>query len=496
MNNKSKPFCTCCDRHEKNHFYADVYPQNKEVTGSCARVSVTYSDQSSATFIVDLGMFQEADYHNLNDILIFNPKEINFAVATHVHMDHVARFPMAVHQGMECKIYTTLGSQLLMFPALDDNYKIQLTLSERQNTRMPYNVHDVEKVEELIQPCPFHKRTCVYNKNNNKIFITLIQNAHIFGACSVFINIIDSSKKAINFYFTGDYNKTHRLFRTKKIPKDILNFPVNILTESTYGTTFSNDVEKVFEKNIERLMSDENYSTGLIPVFSLDRAQNILYILKQMQEKGTLDKNITIYYDGKLSKTYSDIIYNNSDIFNIPGYKKDFLPYNCQYVSTSTRSQILNNLDKKQLIVTPSGMGSNGNCPFYARYIIPYQGKKKCFMHFVGHQEPRTLGGRLLNAKPNDLISLNGLMLPLRSEVYETQEMSSHATADKLLDLYSKFNKINTIVITHGETETKNKFARTILADKNIKVKDVAVADGETIMRFSSYGMVKTMSVF
>ena len=48
-----------------------------------------------------------------------------------------------------------------------------------------------------------------------------------------------------------------------------------------------------------------NGGTVVAPVFSLGRSQEILYELKCMQDEGSLDPNIPIYFDGKLAIRYT-----------------------------------------------------------------------------------------------------------------------------------------------------------------------------------------------
>ena len=79
-----------------------------EVTGSRHSVEATVGGRE-VRFIVDFGMFQggrEASFKNLEP-LPFSPKEIDFIVLTHAHIDHSGLLPRLCAQGLAGPIYCT-----------------------------------------------------------------------------------------------------------------------------------------------------------------------------------------------------------------------------------------------------------------------------------------------------------------------------------------------------------------------------------------------------
>ena len=105
-----------------------------------------------------------------------------------------------------------------------------------------------------------------------------------------------------------------------------------------------------------------NGGTVVAPVFSLGRSQEILYELKCMQDEGSLDPNIPIYFDGKLAIRYT-LLYIR-DGLDIKESMKEFMPRNTQYVDKTNRCDVLASTETK-IILTTSGMGSYGPAQVY-----------------------------------------------------------------------------------------------------------------------------------
>ena len=101
------------DCSHKIKVYVTSY--SEEVTGSCNHVKVEWPDGRELAFVVDCGLFQEKEHVERNDEKFsFTPSNIQFAIATHVHTDHVGRFPYLVKKGFAGKIYTTLETKEVM----------------------------------------------------------------------------------------------------------------------------------------------------------------------------------------------------------------------------------------------------------------------------------------------------------------------------------------------------------------------------------------------
>ena len=295
--------------------------------------------------------------------------------------------------------------------------------------------------------------------------------------------------KDINLLFTGDYHYKNMFFDVPKLPGWVYQIPITIIQESTYGYMDSTEVEKNLESNI--VESLKNDKTVLCMVFSLGRCQEVLYILKRLQDTGKIDPNIPIYLDGKLAIQYTGKYLKGN--LNIREDMKDFLPDNFKYVDKILRNELIDDCSPK-VILTTSGMGTYGPA---TTYISHYISRTDCLIQFTGYTAEGTLGRELKDTPYGNAVSVYGILKRKLARVEYTSELSAHAKADEMIKFLSCFKKINLILVNHGEPEVKQKFAERIVNE--VDVKDVAILGCDVLgrnylYRISPYGLIKSFS--
>ena len=465
----------------KERFYFDIMNLHPEVTGSCHLVVVKFPNGESLKFVVDCGLFQEIEYQDYNRELLFKPEEISFCLVTHNHVDHIGRLPFMIRYGFRGNIYTTFPTSRLMPLALADSYKVLRDVSKRKNKKMLYDESDIFKTEALITPIDYYVPTEV----NSNVTITFLKNGHLVGAAMILVQIKYPEMDNINLLFTGDYNNKNMFFDVPEIPKWIRELPITIIQESTYGDMDSTSMTKCFKNNLLQCM--DNNGTAIIPVFSLGRAQEMLYEIKCMQDCGELDKNIPIYLDGQLAIRYTGL-YLNDKLMDIKEEMLNFLPHNLSYVDKTIRQEIIEKDDNK-IVLTTSGMGTYGPAQLY---IIAYLNNPKALIHFTGYTAEDTLGGRLKNAKKGEDVEIGGLFVKKEALVEYTTEYSAHAKADEMIETLKGFDNIKLILLNHGETDVKIIFAKRIV--DNVNAKNVGILGRDYFYRINPYGLAKILT--
>lgn len=464
----------------KEQFYADIMSFHPGVTGSNHFCMTKYPDSSKTKFCVDCGMFQEREYEGLNETLPYNAEEIEFVLITHNHVDHIGRLPLMVKNGFKGKIYTTYATSKLLPLALNDSYKVLKDTARRKNKKILYSEEDVKKTLDLVVPCNYYEPI----KINNHIKVTFLSNGHLIGAAMILVQISYPRYKSINLLFTGDYNNKNMFFDVKKIPRNIIKMPLTVIQESTYGYMNSSDMVKVFRNNVLKCVN--NGGTVIVPVFSLGRAQEILYEVKCMQDEGVLDRGIPVYFDGKLAFKYTDLYLKGE--LDIKPTMRDFLPQNLKYVDKTNRFSILEDTNTK-IVLTTSGMGSYGPAQ---TYISEYISRKGCLIHFTGYTAEGTLGYKLKTAKIGDSVEVGGLITKKIADVEYTTEYSAHAKADEMIDFLKRFNNLKLVLLNHAQPEVKKQFAKRIINELNFK--RVGILGDKYFFRVNGYGLVTTMS--
>ncbi len=463
-------------------FYANVVAMHKGVTGSCNLVIVSFPNGQKLRFIVDCGLFQENEYEELNSKLPFDPKEIDFALLTHVHVDHVGRFPYMVKQGYENPIYATDSTCKIAKNALYDSVKVLSQMARRRNKASLYSLEDVDKTLSLMVPTDYQE----FVKVNEHVKVMFFMNGHVVGSSLILVQISYPVYEKINILFTGDYNNKNMFFTVPEIPKWVKKLPLTIVQESTYGNMDSTDITTCFQENILRTLKKNG--TVVVPVFSLGRAQEILYVLKKMQERGMLSKNIPIYLDGNLAINYT-FMYRRGNLQEIPEkMRKSFLPENLTFVDAKNRASVVNGF-KPKIILTTSGMGSYGPAQ---TYIPEYISRRNALIQFTGYTAEGTLGNILKTTEKNRLVEVGGLIAIKQADVEYTTEFSAHAKADEMIAFLNQFENLKLVLINHGEPETKRIFAERVV--KQVKVNRVGLLGESYFFKIDPYGLVKTVT--
>lgn len=459
-------------------FYCDVQALHPEVTGSCILCVVRLPDGKKFKFIVDCGLFQERKYWELNKTLPFNANDIQFVLVTHNHVDHVGRLALLAKKGYCGKFYASEDTCRLLPPCLRDSGRILASSCKAHNEAPIYEEDDIDTVVTNLQQVIPREQF----KPCENVVVTAIRNNHLVGALSYLVQIKYTGFEDINILFTGDLKEQNMFLEDTSIPKWIRDLPLTIVTESTYGNERATG-KPVFRHNIIKAL--RRGGTVVVPVFSLGRTQEVLYVLKVLQDEGKINTNIPIYLDGKLAIDYTKM-YSS---LNIKPSMQDFIPENLHFVEgdkKSKRREIKNDASQK-IILCSSGMGTFGSAPSYIQHYIQI---KNCMIHFSGYCTEGSVGRALKDAEVGSEVEVCGLMVEKKADVEYTDEFSGHAHENDLIDYLSCFNDIKLLAINHGEEEAKRQFGRDV--KQEVSPKDIFVLDRDNAVRVNSFGFEKS----
>lgn len=468
--------------------YVDIMDIHDKVTGSCHLCVISNPNGEKLKFVVDCGIFQQEEGNELNNNFPFDESNIAFCLVTHNHVDHTGRLPLLVKNGFRGKIYATETTCNLLPEALNDSYSVLYSVlcsvlksrAKSLGTVPIYGEEDVACAVSLCTPCPYNETIQI----NENVRVNFFENAHLPGAAVILVRISFPEYEDINLLFTGDYNNKSVFQNDVHIPQWVFDLPITVIQESTYGDTDSFEIEPCFDRNV--LKATEEGWTVLAPVFSLGRAQEILYRLKCLQNSGQLDVTIPIYLDGKLAIRYTNMYLKG--LVGIREDMQDFLPENFMFVDKKIRNTLLHEDNSCKIILTSSGMGSYGPA---RSYIPAYLGRQKMLIHFTGYTAAGTMGRKIKDTPTGEIVNVAGLLIKKRAKVEYTSEFSAHAKADTMIDFLKQFTNLKLVLVNHGEPEVKEKFAARIL--KEVDSKYVGVLNRDTLFRVNSWGLVKTI---
>lgn len=471
------------NRYNKNYgnFYCDIMALHPEVTGSCIFCVVKMPDGKKFKFVVDCGLFQEREYWELNKNFPFRANDLSFVLITHNHVDHIGRLALLAKNGYAGKYYASEDTCKLLPLALRDSGRILASTCKGHSEDPIYDEDDIVNVIENLHPIvarePFQP--------HENVTVTAIRNNHLVGAVSYLVQIRYSGFKDINILFTGDLKEQNMFMDDTSIPKWIRDLPLTIVIESTYGNERVTG-EPVFKRNLIRVL--KRGGSVVVPVFSLGRTQEVLYVLKTMQEEGKISTDIPIYLDGKLAIAYTKM-YSRGMLSSIKPSMVDFLPENLQFIDGDKKAKrrSIKEDESQKIILCSSGMGTFGSAPSYIQHYIR---NKNALIHFSGFCTEGSVGRTLKEAKAGSEVYIGGVMVEKEAEVQYTDEFSGHAHEADLIDYLMCFKEIKLLVINHGEDDAKKHFGSD--AHREVSPKEIFVIDRENAVRVNSFGLDKS----
>lgn len=423
------------------------------VTGS----NFLLKPQHGKGLMVDMGMFQGPDkIHELNYApLEFNHTEVNAFILTHAHLDHVGRLPVLVKSGYKGPIYMTEPTRVLAEITLLDSAKIN---SEDKEHEPLYTENDVIKTLSLMEIVQYGQ-----SFNVGAYEATLRDAGHILGSAS--IEVYDKATKT-TIAFSGDLGNS---------PEDIVKptEPIQkadyVVMESTYGDRSHSDEDPYMVVQEEINAVEKSGGTLLVPVFSLERSQEILHIIDHLKTNQQVSEEIPVYLDSPMAikatrvykqfrSFYGDEMARHSkhdDPFNFPGL---------HLVEKHKESLTIAEVQGPKVILAGSGMMTGGRVLGHAARLLPQESTR---LLIVGFQAEETLGREIIEGKKD--VKIDDLTVHINAHVRKSSGMSAHADQPKLLKWIKQIKGAKKVYLIHGENPQRQTLAGLIKSQVGIK---------------------------
>ena len=435
-----------------------------EVTGS--KHLIEFKGQK---ILLDCGMFQgrRKDAAEKNSKFPFDPKELDAVILSHAHIDHSGNIPMIVKKGYEGPIYSTFATRDLCSYMLMDSAYIQEREAEYLKKRKKevvdhlYTIEDATQSLELFRGVNYEQTF----KVGKGIVACFYDAGHILGSAVVHMMFYDKDTgKRYSLGFTGDLGRKNLpiLRDPQMLPKcDAL------ITETTYGDRLHEAVESI-EQELADVVNDVCKKGGrlIIPAFSLERTQEIVYNLHLLTKDGRIP-HIPVYVDSPLSGNVTEVFRSHPECFDKETYK-DFLsqgenPFgfgDLKYTRDVNESKALNTKPGPMVIISASGMCEHGRILHHLKNNIE---DHRNSVLFVGYQGKHTLGRKIRDGET--AIKIFGDPYHVKADIVSIDAFSAHADRSDLLDYASKVEGVKKIFLVHGEEDSQAAFKKALTSN-------------------------------
>jgi metallo-beta-lactamase family protein len=414
-------------------------------------------DTGNKKILVDCGALERentagqiCDVENLKPFA-YDPKSIDVLFITHAHQDHIGRVPKLVRDGFRGKIISTPATKDLSRIMFEDALSIMRSELERHGCQSMYEQHDVDVALSLWQTHEYHKPFSMED-----VRVEFLDAGHILG--SVMVKLQRGDRTII---FTGDIGNT---------PEPLLNdveAPAGanyLVMESVYGDRVHED-RGARRDMLRSAVEDVRQKGGtlLIPSFSIERTQVLLFELNEMIEKKEIGP-IEVYLDAPLAIRVTSVFEQYKEDLN-PAARDEFTHGRDPFAFPSllktpsvADSRKIHDMPDPKVVIAGAGMSAGGRIRAHEKRYLP---DPKAIVLLVGYQAPGSLGRRIQDGQKT--VSIDGESVHVRATIRSLSGYSGHADRDQLLSFVEGAgDTLQKVFVVMGEPKASSFLAQRI----------------------------------
>ena len=438
----------------------------REVTGSCHEIQI-----AGKRILLDCGLFQgkRIESAQKNVEFTFDPaKDIDALILSHAHMDHVGRIPLLWKRGYRGPVHCTYATKDLSAVMLSDGGYIQEKDEEFFHKHLKdsmvstdgplYRQSDAEACMEL-----FH------GKNYNEWFDVIpgvlrakfIEAGHVLGAAMV---VMEATEDGVTRHigFSADLGRSTLPIIRDPAPMPPVEF---LICESTYGNRTHEDLETA-KHRLKEVITETAKRGGkvLIPAFSLERTQQIVYDLHLLWDAKEIPA-IPIIIDSPLASKVTDIFMKHPECYDQEMFT-EFLsrahnPFQfslVRYTESAEESKDLNGKPGPMILMAGSGMCEAGRIRHHLKNELE---DSRNTVLAVGFMAESTLGARIVDPTVGS-VKIFDRMYQKNAHISYIDAYSGHADKDDLDHYVSSIEGLKRVMLVHGEPIQMDPFAERI----------------------------------
>ena len=288
------------------------------------------------------------------------------------------------------------------------------------------------------------------------VVVTFFDAGHILGSASILLELEEGGRKR-RALFSGDLGNAGRpLLRPPADPPQV----DAVIMETTYGDRLHKPLAPSIEELYQAIGATfQRGGNVVIPTFALERAQELLYVLRQGRERNQLPPAMQVFLNSPMAISATEIFERHPegygpavaelfrdgrDPFSLPGL---------HFARETANSAAINRITGGGVIMAGSGMCTGGRIRHHLRHNL---WRPEASVIFVGYAAQGTLARKIIDGAKQ--VEIFGETIAVRAEVHTINGFSAHADQAELLAWQAQTHAERTILV-HGEADAMRAFA-------------------------------------
>ncbi len=441
---------------------------DRDVTGSCHLVEC-----AGKRILIDCGLHQGSrtlEEENAEPFR-FDPATIDVLLLTHAHLDHCGRIPLLAKRGFHGEIVTTAASRELARLVMLDSAHLMEQEAER-NARhasrhgKPATEGPLYTVLDALDAVDRFGRVAAYNQPLELaagVRATFLDAGHILGSASILLEL-DENGRHRRVLFSGDLGSSSRpVVRDPAVPPAV----DAVVMETTYGDrrhkALGPSVDEMYDAITETGRKGGNV---VIPTFALERAQEILYYLREGIAQGRVAAGLQVFLDSPMAISATEIFRRHPECFDaetmelFTNGRDPFQLPGLHLTRETAESKALNEVKHGAVIMAGSGMCTGGRVRHHLRHNL---WREASSVVFVGYAAVGTLARQIIDGAKH--VKLFGEEIAVRARIHTIGGFSAHADQDGLLAWQRHTHATRTFLV-HGEEDAMRAFGAKLSGTK------------------------------
>lgn len=421
--------------------------------------------------LVDCGIEQGRDFSEKEMYAPFpyDVPSLDALVITHAHLDHIGRAPKLMREGFKGRVFMTAPTKDLMEIMLRDSARILGENARDHGLQPMYDDRDIDALLRQTETVEYHQEF----EAASGLSCYMRNTGHILGSGSVRI----TDEDGVSLALTGDIGATPNVYLKDAEP--VTDADV-IVMESVYGdrkNTEKGDRVPELRDALKRAIA--RGGAILIPAFSLERTQLMLYEISNLMDAGELPK-IPVYLDSPLAikatavyEKWAEKYFRPEAVEEMHREKSLFkFPFLKETASREESMAIWQDHGPK-IIMAGAGMSHGGRIGRHEQKYLP---DPSTTLMIVGYQAPGSPGRLLQDGVKH--VRIDRKDVHVRGTIESFHGWSAHADRDGLVEFAQACQpRAKTIFTALGEPSSARFLAQRI--HEYVGVKAIVPAKGQ-----------------